>query len=50
MCEHIKKGDDVITTFMEHNSVIRPLKHLEYIGTIKQKVIKVDIKGFVITP
>src|SRR5699024_1541470 len=29
----LKDGDHVITTSMEHNSVVRPLKHLEALGT-----------------
>ncbi|MGM0396131.1 MAG: aminotransferase class V-fold PLP-dependent enzyme [Bacillota bacterium] len=29
---YLKPGDHVITTSMEHNSVLRPIKHLESIG------------------
>lgn len=40
----LKKGDHVITTSMEHNSVLRPLKHLESKG-IETTIIKGDSKG-----
>lgn len=39
-------GDHVITTSMEHNSVLRPLKALEKRG-IKQSIIRADREGFV---
>jgi selenocysteine lyase/cysteine desulfurase len=39
-------GDHVITTSMEHNSVLRPLKFLERKG-ITQSVIRADREGFV---
>jgi cysteine desulfurase / selenocysteine lyase len=42
----LKKGDHVITTAMEHNSVMRPLKHLETDGRISVSVIPCDHKGF----
>lgn len=40
----LKKGDHVITTSMEHNSVIRPLKVLEKQG-IELTIVKGDNKG-----
>ncbi|MEY8304786.1 aminotransferase class V-fold PLP-dependent enzyme [Anaerosalibacter bizertensis] len=40
----LKKGDHVITTSMEHNSVLRPLKHLEKYG-IETTIINGDSKG-----
>ena len=39
-------GDHVITTSMEHNSVLRPLKALEKRG-IRQSIIRADREGFV---
>lgn len=40
----LKEGDHVITTSMEHNSVLRPLKSLERKG-ISQTVIRADRQG-----
>lgn len=40
----LKKGDHVITTSMEHNSVLRPLKHLEREG-VEVTIINGDTKG-----
>lgn len=42
---YLKKGDHVITTSMEHNSVIRPLKALEDKGIIKITIVKAKIDG-----
>lgn len=42
----LESGDHVITTSMEHNSVLRPLKFLERKG-ITQSVIRADREGFV---
>ena len=39
-------GDHVLTTAMEHNSVMRPLKHLEETGRITLSIIPCDHKGF----
>ena len=39
-------GDHVITTSMEHNSVLRPLQALEKRG-IKQSIIRADREGYV---
>lgn len=41
----LKEGDHVITTTMEHNSVLRPLKSLEKNNSIKVDYIKCDQKG-----
>lgn len=40
----LKSGDHVITTSMEHNSVLRPLKALEKIG-VKTTIIQCDERG-----
>ena len=42
----LQSGDHVITTSMEHNSVLRPLKWLEKKG-VSQSVIRGDRDGFV---
>ena len=42
-----EKGDHVITTNLEHNSVLRPLYHLEQQGIIKTTYIPFDKNGFV---
>lgn len=42
----LQDGDHVITTSMEHNSVLRPLKALEKRG-ISQTIIQADTEGFV---
>lgn len=42
-----KKGDHVISTVMEHNSVIRPLNHLKAEGKITVDWAKADKKGVV---
>lgn len=41
----LKKGDHVITSHMEHNSTIRPLRHLEREGIIEVTVIDCDQNG-----
>jgi cysteine desulfurase family protein len=41
----LKKGDHVITSTMEHNSVLRPLNRLETKGVINVDYIKCDEKG-----
>lgn len=41
----LSKGDHVITTCMEHNSVLRPLKTLEKNTGIKITIIKADEQG-----
>lgn len=40
----LKPGDHVITTSMEHNSVLRPIKHLERYG-IENTIVWADNKG-----
>ena len=41
----LKKGDHVITTCMEHNSVLRPLKVMKDKGIIEVSVIHADSYG-----
>jgi cysteine desulfurase family protein len=43
----LRKGDHVIITHMEHNSVRRPLKYLETIGLIETTIVKCNSKGYV---
>jgi len=43
----LNEGDEVITTSMEHNSVLRPLNHLKDKGTIDLKILKADENGVV---
>lgn len=45
---HLDPGDHVLTTSMEHNSVMRPLKHLEASGKITLTTAPCDHKGFLI--
>ncbi len=40
----LESGDHAITTSMEHNSVVRPLKHLESIG-VETTIVKCDADG-----
>jgi cysteine desulfurase/selenocysteine lyase len=40
----LRSGDHVITTSMEHNSMIRPIKSLEMIG-VESTIIQCDEKG-----
>jgi len=42
----VQKGDHVITTMLEHNSVLRPLYHLEQNGTIEVTHIPFDSHGY----
>jgi cysteine desulfurase / selenocysteine lyase len=41
------KGDHVITTMLEHNSVLRPLYHLEMNGVIEVSYVGFDSKGYI---
>ena len=41
----LKPGNHVITTSMEHNSVMRPLKHLEETSHISLSIARCDHKG-----
>jgi len=43
----LKKGDHVITSHMEHNSAVRPLRHLEQKGIIELSVIDCDEEGYI---
>ena len=44
----LNSGDHVITSSMEHNSVLRPLRQLEKSG-IEHSIVKADCRGFVST-
>ncbi len=44
----LKEGDHVITSSMEHNSVLRPIKSLESKG-IENTIIQCDCEGFINT-
>lgn len=41
----VKTGDHIITTSMEHNSVIRPIKALEKLG-VANTIVQCDKEGF----
>lgn len=41
------KGDHIITSQLEHNSVLRPLYHLEMNGTITVSHVPFDTDGFI---
>lgn len=41
----LRSGDEVIVTSMEHNSVMRPLHHLEQSGAITLKIVQADENG-----
>ncbi|MDX9696642.1 MAG: aminotransferase class V-fold PLP-dependent enzyme [Bacteroidales bacterium] len=43
----LKHGDHVIISHMEHNSVVRPLRHLEQNGTIELTIVDCDEEGFI---
>jgi cysteine desulfurase/selenocysteine lyase len=43
----LKRGAEVVTTSMEHNSVMRPLNYLKGKGTVKLKILKADKNGVV---
>lgn len=42
-----RKGDHVISTNLEHNSVLRPLYHLEMDGTIEVDYMPFDSAGYI---
>ncbi len=41
----LQKGDHVVATCMEHNSVLRPLEHLRKIGKIEYDICPLDESG-----
>ncbi|MBO5925610.1 MAG: aminotransferase class V-fold PLP-dependent enzyme [Clostridia bacterium] len=43
----LKSGDHVVTTSYEHNSVLRPLYHLENQGVISLTVVSPDSDGYI---
>lgn len=43
----LQKGDHVITTRLEHNSVLRPLRRLEQDGIISLSLIGFDNRGYI---
>lgn len=43
----LRQGDHVITTSMEHNSVLRPLNYLREIGDIDLTTVSGDSRGFI---
>ena len=43
----LKEGDHVITTSMEHNSVLRPLNQLKKDGLIDLSIVYADKKGYI---
>lgn len=43
----LEKGDQVVTTSMEHNSVMRPLRYLEQRGQIKIFTVRANKEGLV---
>ena len=43
----LQKGDHVITTLLEHNSVLRPLYHKEQDGIIEVTYIPFDSNGYI---
>jgi cysteine desulfurase family protein len=42
-----EKGDHVVTTMLEHNSVLRPLHHLEMEGIITVTHVGFDAEGYI---
>jgi len=42
-----EKGDHVVTTMLEHNSVLRPLYHMQQGGMIEVTYVPFDNKGYV---
>ncbi|MEI6883304.1 MAG: aminotransferase class V-fold PLP-dependent enzyme [Bacteroidota bacterium] len=42
-----EEGDHVVTTKLEHNSVLRPLYHLEQDGRIEVTYVPFDMQGYV---
>jgi cysteine desulfurase/selenocysteine lyase len=46
----LRPGDHVITTWMEHNSVLRPLTHLAQVGGIEQTRVRCDPETGLVDP
>lgn len=42
-----EKGDHIVTTMLEHNSVLRPLYHMKMDGLIEVTYVPFDNKGYV---
>ncbi len=42
-----EKGDHIVTTFLEHNSVLRPLYHLEINGIAETTHVMFDSHGYI---
>jgi len=42
-----EKGDHVVTTMLEHNSVLRPLHHLEMEGIVEVTRVPFDSNGYI---
>jgi cysteine desulfurase / selenocysteine lyase len=43
----VRKGDHVVTTKLEHNSVLRPLYHFEHDGICEVTIVPFDQRGYV---
>lgn len=43
----LQKGDHAVSTTIEHNSVLRPLYHLEHFSGVEVDYVSFDEKGFV---
>jgi cysteine desulfurase/selenocysteine lyase len=43
----VEKGDHVVTTMLEHNSVLRPLYHLQMNGVVEVTHVGFDMQGYV---
>ena len=43
----VQKGDHVVTTMLEHNSVLRPLHHLQMNGVAEVTHVMFDEKGYI---
>ena len=43
----VKPGDHVVSTHLEHNSVLRPLNHLHHKGIIEYDLVYSDRQGYV---
>ena len=43
----VEKGDHVVTSMLEHNSVLRPLYHLKHEGIVEVSYVPFSNKGFI---